>query len=416
MDSLSRRLFLASTAAGLGLGAARWSGASDSRALAAAEEGTRAPESPRQPRADPWQWRLLVGGAVRVALRLSLQDCFNLATRVAVLRLTAPSGQTSVALWEGVHLSTLLRLAETPSPAPLVRITCADGHTDLFTVADLMRPRALFAFARQGMVLGPEQGGPLRLVIPWRTTDRSPVGITQLEFLTEAPSGPDPLRGALAAGEQAEVGLDLGAEHGWSAEVRAVEIVGQDAGPGRGEVWEPLPYPFSPADAERVDEMVRALDDASFLVANQSRTHLVLLGEAGVAGLMRAARHGPGLSPLSAPQIDARLFAHNALAEVNSPLAVEPLVQGLGDESPLVAALCLDALARRRHPEALVRALGWVQAADDGLAVTAIAAVGALAPSGDAAAQERLAAARARTTDPTRVAELDRALGQVAPR
>jgi hypothetical protein len=409
MFTLSRRHFLAQAASSLGfaaLGCDLW---------AALAESARAEGRPFTVE-DPWRWRLVVGGDVKRPLLLGLHELLALPTRLATLSLVAPPGLSSTAQWEGLHLATLARLAEPAAGAKHLHVTCVDGHRDCFTVADLMRPTALFAHTRERLILGPEHGGPLRLVIPWRWVARSPVAVAQIDFRVDPAEGCDPLRGAIP---DPRAHADARSDHAWSEAVRAVEIAAaqnpqmSSAGP-----WGPLPNPAGAPDPALADLYARSLDDASFELANQCRTLLVLLGQAGVAALSPERPWESSRCPLETSQLDARTYAHNVLAEVENPQATEWLLEGLRDPMPLVAALCLQALARRGESRALPRALDLMGHPDDGLALTAIAAVGALAPPGDVASTDRLRAAREAVGDPTRLSELDRVLAQrndVAP-
>jgi DMSO/TMAO reductase YedYZ molybdopterin-dependent catalytic subunit len=66
--------------------------------------------------------------------------------------------------WEGVSLDVLL--AAVDSDAPYVLAFCDGGYTTNLPVADLTGGRAWVAFGYGGAALGPEHGGPARLLVP----------------------------------------------------------------------------------------------------------------------------------------------------------------------------------------------------------------------------------------------------------
>jgi hypothetical protein len=168
--------------------------------------------------------------------------------------------------------------------------------------------------------------------------------------------------------------------------------------------WDLVRNPHATPRADSVDWFyIPALSDPDFRLANESRSCLTLLG-ADAIGSLNPAAGGPLTSPI--PQV--RLYAQTILSEVDLGDATQWAEEGLGDPEPLVAALALDTLVRRRHPGALAASLGRLQSGDSGMALTAIAGVGALALPGDAMVRTALAEARDATVDPTRLSEIDR--------
>jgi DMSO/TMAO reductase YedYZ molybdopterin-dependent catalytic subunit len=354
-----------------------------------------------------------VGGEVGRSLLLSLSDIWRLPNRLVTSRLVDEAGRHRLAAWEGVHLSTLALLAEASPDARFVHVHCADGHRDCYTRADLMRPRAMFATLREDLALGAAMGGPLRLVLPCRHSHRSVVGIERVEFQRAPLEGVDPLRGRLDLTlDRPGRGHHGGAGDAWSAETREIEIpLQRPVDPEEGP-WSALRSPWRPPDQERSEDYAQGLAQTSFEIANNCRTNLVLLGATALSALDPAKDWSPLTCPLRAPQVDTRLIAHSVLAEVDDPRSNAWSVEGLEDPSPRVSAMALDTLTRREHREALEWALSLVVHPDDGLALTAIGAAGALAAADDEDAKERLHWVRTGTEDPTRVEEFKRALAQ----
>jgi DMSO/TMAO reductase YedYZ molybdopterin-dependent catalytic subunit len=393
MTQHSRRQFLMQTGAALTLGLgvdSAWLGAQ-----------TAAPRTIP----DRWRWRLWVGGQVEQERLFSLEDLLHLPSRIATLRLCDPeSGQSSLAQWQGIHLSTLISLTVPRPEARFVHLLCADGHCDGFAMADLMRPRALLAHTREGLLLDAAQGGPVRLVLPWRSADRSAVAIERIEFHSSPPRGLESLRGALpGVGERAERGQRRGSATAWN-DAMPVEIPPEQRGGETQLAWDEVRNPHETPRADAVDWFyIPALSDPNFRLANEARSCLAHLGAYALSS-MDSGEGGSLTSPI--PQV--RLYAQSILSEVDQQPATRWAEAGLQDPEPRVAAVALDTLVRRQQTRALAASLERLQSGDDGLALTAIAGVGALAVSGDEAVRVALAAARRATVDPVRLSEIDR--------
>lgn len=354
------------------------------------------------PIADRWRWRLHVGGEVAHPRLYDLHDVLSLPSRFASISLrAAEDGPASSARWEGLHLSTLVHAVQPAPDALFVHVHCADGHRDCFTLSDLLRPRALFATSRELWYLMPREGGPLRLVLPWRTTARCPVAIERIEFHREPLPGLDPLGDLLPnPGEDGSAGTP---EHLDDAAALLLEIPAPQFASGPFPEWDALRNPPSIPDPEAVAGYVRNLADPSFTLANGSRTSLILLR---TVDLLDPERED---SPVRTPLLAARLYAQDILAESSDPRAAGWAATRLSDPSPLVQAMALETAIRHRLPAALPAALDCLDHPDPGLAQVAATGVMALASPRDSDALGRLAAAQAATTDAARLALLAQA-------
>ncbi len=137
---------------------------------------------------------LSVDGAVRVPLRLELDDIRSLPQRSLVVTLECAgngrafleppvggeqwrTGAVSTAEWTGASLRAVLEMAEPLASAVEVLCVGADAGTpaDLevriafersLPIADALRDDVLIVHAMNGEELAPEHGAPLRLVVP----------------------------------------------------------------------------------------------------------------------------------------------------------------------------------------------------------------------------------------------------------
>jgi DMSO/TMAO reductase YedYZ molybdopterin-dependent catalytic subunit len=137
------------------------------------------------PRIDPQQWQLDIGGLVEKPIRLNLADLRNLPfVRFESVHQCAgnplephiPKRRVCNVIWTGVRLADLLHACQ---PRPEVQFVWAEGAdygtffedwNDAY-VKDLTLQRALssetlLAFEMNGEPLRPENGFPVRLVVP----------------------------------------------------------------------------------------------------------------------------------------------------------------------------------------------------------------------------------------------------------
>lgn len=109
---------------------------------------------------------LVVGGMVRHPLRLSLDDLRALGGEERTIPVHCVWGWSRpTATWHGLALSTVLDVAEPAGAATHVVVSSASGVYS----SCLSRPEAglgFLAWSRDGEVLGPIDGGPLRFVGP----------------------------------------------------------------------------------------------------------------------------------------------------------------------------------------------------------------------------------------------------------
>ncbi|MFD0906133.1 molybdopterin-dependent oxidoreductase [Actinomadura sediminis] len=116
-------------------------------------------------------WCLTVTGRVRREVVLSLDDLRALPARTARLPITCVEGWSADAVWEGVRLRDVLRLAGVDDDAH-VRVeslqTWGIYRTSLVAPAHWRDPLTLLALRLGGEPLHPDHGYPCRLIAPNR--------------------------------------------------------------------------------------------------------------------------------------------------------------------------------------------------------------------------------------------------------
>ncbi|MFG6403376.1 molybdopterin-dependent oxidoreductase [Microbacterium sp. P04] len=125
------------------------------------------------PSIDPATWRLVVDGMVDQRVELSFDDLVALGLDEYGVTLTCVSnevggGLVGNAIWQGVPIRDILRMAGVQSGADMVLSTSVDGYTastPLEALTDDGRD-AIFAVAMNGEPLPLEHGFPVRMVVP----------------------------------------------------------------------------------------------------------------------------------------------------------------------------------------------------------------------------------------------------------
>jgi len=149
-------------------------------------------------------WTLSASGLVdnpqvldveKLIRRMTLED--------RIYRLRCVETWSAIIPWRGFPLRDLIRLLSPKSSARYVRLqtfldpNIAPGQKDRFwepwpyteglTLEEAMHPLTFVAVGMYGSPLRPQNGAPIRLVIPWKYGFKSVKSITSIEFTKEQP-------------------------------------------------------------------------------------------------------------------------------------------------------------------------------------------------------------------------------------
>ncbi|HET9897137.1 MAG TPA: molybdopterin-dependent oxidoreductase [Streptosporangiaceae bacterium] len=138
------------------------------------------------PAFDPAHWDLQVYGATaagrpgfwdwdsfRELPRTEMIADFHCVTKFTVLGIT----------WSGVAAASLVRAAPPAPAATHVMVWANFGYSANLPLAALTAPDTLLATHREGRELSPEQGQPVRLVVPSRYGWKSVKWVRAIEYL-----------------------------------------------------------------------------------------------------------------------------------------------------------------------------------------------------------------------------------------
>ncbi|MCS6962896.1 molybdopterin-dependent oxidoreductase [Thermoflexus sp.] len=140
------------------------------------------------PRVEIETWILEIGGEVERPLRLTYPDLLAMPAVIEMRTLECisnPVGGDLIgnAVWKGVRMADLLRLAGARSTAREVVLYAADGYHTSIPVSLAEDPHSILAYMMNGEVLPLEHGFPLRALWPGRYGMKQPKWITRIELI-----------------------------------------------------------------------------------------------------------------------------------------------------------------------------------------------------------------------------------------
>ena len=129
-------------------------------------------------------WRLEVTGLVRRPLSLTLDDLMKLRSVTQRVNHYCVEGWTAVAIWTGVRVSELARLAQALPDAQYVDFQSFDsGYHESWDLESATHHQTLIAYGKDGHLLGPAYGAPARLHSPIKLGYKSVKYLTRVAFL-----------------------------------------------------------------------------------------------------------------------------------------------------------------------------------------------------------------------------------------
>ena len=151
-------------------------------------------------------WTLTVGGEVNQPLTLDYDDLFRFELEERIYRLRCVEAWSMVIPWVGFPLAALLKQADPTSNARYVAFeTLHDpdnmpGQRNRFTGGGLdypyveglrldeaMNPLTLVAVGLYGKTLPPQNGAPVRLLVPWKYGFKSIKSVVSIRLVKEQP-------------------------------------------------------------------------------------------------------------------------------------------------------------------------------------------------------------------------------------
>jgi methionine sulfoxide reductase catalytic subunit len=147
-------------------------------------------------------WAVEVGGLVHNPRTFDLDDLLGFDQEERVYRLRCVEGWSMVIPWLGFPLASLLREVEPlgsaryvafetlldPDQMPGQRLrTYPWPYTEGLRLDEALHPLAILATGLYGRALPPQNGAPVRLVVPWKYGFKSIKSIVRIDLVAEEP-------------------------------------------------------------------------------------------------------------------------------------------------------------------------------------------------------------------------------------
>lgn len=140
------------------------------------------------PAIDPLTWSLRLDGLVRNPSNLTLDHLQSLpSSEMSCTIVSAGNAARNTlighACWQGVSLKNFLADSMLLPEARFAYLTAADGYTTCLEIERMNT--ALLAYRMNGETLPPEQGYPIRLIVPGLYSYKMPKWLQRIEFTAE---------------------------------------------------------------------------------------------------------------------------------------------------------------------------------------------------------------------------------------
>ena len=135
------------------------------------------------PLTDPQQWRLKVDGLVERPATFSIQEIRAMEPAEATLPIICVEGWDMWVKWKGVGLGAIADRVRPRPEAGWLTIYSYSEYTDSLSIGDARDPRTMLVYGLEDGDLPLENGGPLRLVVPFKLAYKSVKWVTRIQFV-----------------------------------------------------------------------------------------------------------------------------------------------------------------------------------------------------------------------------------------
>jgi DMSO/TMAO reductase YedYZ molybdopterin-dependent catalytic subunit len=151
------------------------------------------------PLADPRQWQLKVDGLVERPRAYSIEDIRSFEATEATMPFVCVEGWDLWAKWKGTLLRNIIDDVKPLPEAKFCTFYSYSEYTDSLSLELARDERTILAYGYEGDELPAENGGPLRLVVPFLFAYKSVKWLTRISLVKEEELGYWEMRGYPAA-------------------------------------------------------------------------------------------------------------------------------------------------------------------------------------------------------------------------
>ncbi len=142
------------------------------------------------PKFNPKAWSLKIYGLVEESQTLTWNEFLKLPKVTSISDFHCVEGWSVLDnKWEGVLFKEIVNMAKTRKEARYVTFECDDGYTTSLPLSDLLDDDVLLAYRLNDENLKPENGGPLRLIVPKKYAYKSAMWLKSIKFTSEKELG-----------------------------------------------------------------------------------------------------------------------------------------------------------------------------------------------------------------------------------
>ena len=135
-------------------------------------------------------WTLVVDGAVKKPVRLTLDQLAALPRHSQKVNHYCVEGWTAVAKWTGARMTDIARVVEPTSDANYVDFASFDNdYHESWDIQSALHPQTLIAYAMDGRWLGANHGAPARLHSPIKLGYKNTKYLVRVTFMPERNGG-----------------------------------------------------------------------------------------------------------------------------------------------------------------------------------------------------------------------------------
>ncbi|MBP1695713.1 MAG: oxidoreductase molybdopterin binding [Deltaproteobacteria bacterium] len=136
-------------------------------------------------------WRLKIGGLIEKPLTLRFDEIRALPRTIQTKSFICVEGWgLDDQRWEGVHLKEILSKVKISPKAKFVSFYASGGqYGDSLSIQEALEPETLLAYRVNGKDLPPENGFPLRLVVPRMYAYKSVKWVERIAFTEKQEKG-----------------------------------------------------------------------------------------------------------------------------------------------------------------------------------------------------------------------------------
>ncbi len=142
------------------------------------------------PKFDPNTWSLKIYGLVDEPQTLAWNGFLRLPKVTSISDFHCVEGWSVLDnKWEGVLFKEIAKMAKPKKEARYVTLECDDDYATSLPLSDLLDNDVLLAYKLNDENLKPENGGPLRLVVPKKYAYKSAMWLRRVRFTSEKEPG-----------------------------------------------------------------------------------------------------------------------------------------------------------------------------------------------------------------------------------